>query len=198
MIIGLTGGIATGKSTVANMMEKMGLPIIDADQIARQVVEPGAKAHEEIIQTFGEVILREDRTIDRKKLGAIIFNDESKRSALNAIVHPAVRAEMKMQANKYFYEGYQSVVMDIPLLIESELHHMVDKILLVYVHQDIQLERLVARDQAGTEDAKSRIQSQLPIDEKKSHADAIIYNDKTLDKTKQQLTNILNQWNVKL
>ncbi|WP_096189691.1 dephospho-CoA kinase [Evansella halocellulosilytica] len=196
MIIGLTGGIATGKSTVAKMMREKGLPIIDADLISRQVVEPGEKAYKEIVKTFSKSILNENLTIDRKKLGAMIFNDKSKRERLNNIVHPAVREEMKQKAKRYLESGNETVVMDIPLLVESKLHHMVDRVLLVYIPEELQLERLLKRDNAGKEDALNRIQSQIPIEEKKTEADEIIYNDGTLQNTKEQLERILTKWNV--
>lgn len=193
MIIGLTGGIASGKSTVSAMLKERGYPVIDADIIAREAVDPGQDAYEKIVQAFGEEILHEDKSIDRKKLGSVIFNDKAKRQILNEIVHPAVRKEMKRQAHEYKESGYQTVIMDIPLLIESNLLHMVDKVLLVYVPRTLQLERLMKRDGSQREEAESRIASQLPIDEKKSYADAIIYNEGTIEKTEQQLDALLVQ-----
>ncbi|UTR11354.1 dephospho-CoA kinase [Evansella sp. LMS18] len=193
MIIGLTGGIASGKSTVSAMLKKRGFPVIDADIIARETVEPGQEAYDKIVQAFGEEILHEDNYIDRKKLGSVIFNDEAKRQILNDIVHPAVRKEMKRQAQEYKESGNETVIMDIPLLIESNLLHMVDKVLLVYVPRTLQLERLMKRDGSEREEAESRIASQLPIDEKKSYADAIIYNEGAIEETEKQLDDLLVQ-----
>ncbi|OLS39732.1 dephospho-CoA kinase [Alkalihalophilus pseudofirmus] len=194
MLIGLTGGIASGKSTVSNWLSEHGYPIIDADKIARDVVEPGMGAYEAIVGQFGREILFEDGTINRKKLGSIIFKDEKKRSELNQIVHPAVRREMLAQKDRYEAEGHETIIFDIPLLFESNLFHLVDRVLLVYVDKQIQLNRLLDRDQAGSEDAKARIASQLPLEDKKSRADYIIDNSGSLEETFQQLKNVIQHW----
>lgn len=195
-IIGLTGGIATGKSTVSNMLREFGIPIVDADLIARQVVEPGEEAYEQIVKQFGENILTEERTIDRKRLGAIVFSDEQKRFKLNEIVHPAVRKEMKKQVEKHLAEGHHTVVMDIPLLFESKLEHMVEKIVVVYTSKEIQLERLMKRDKFSKEEALQRINAQLPIDEKKMLADVVIYNEGSMEETREQVEQLLKEWNI--
>lgn len=198
MIIGLTGGIASGKSTVAAMLESYGLPIIDADVIAREVVEPGEKAYKEIVQAFGEEILLSDGHLDRKKLGSIIFRDEEKRRQLNTIVHPAVRAEMKKQAEDLQQAGYPTIVMDIPLLIESNLLHMVDKVLLVYVSPETQQIRLMRRDQSKIEEASHRINAQMPIDDKKAYATEIVINEGSIEETEKQLKKVLEKWRVRI
>lgn len=194
MLIGLTGGIASGKSTVSNWLSEHGYPIIDADKIARDVVEPGMGAYEAIVGQFGREILFEDGTINRKKLGSIIFKDEKKRSELNQIVHPAVRREMLAQKDRYEAEGHETIIFDIPLLFESNLFHLVDRVMLVYVDKKTQLNRLLERDQAGSEDAKARIASQLPLEDKKSRADYIIDNSGSLEETFQQLKNVIQHW----
>ncbi|ERN52508.1 dephospho-CoA kinase [Alkalihalophilus marmarensis] len=194
MLIGLTGGIASGKSTVSNWLSEHGYPIIDADKIARDVVEPGRGAYEEIVGQFGRDILFEDGTINRKKLGSIIFKDEKKRSELNQIVHPAVRREMLAQKDRYEAEGHETIIFDIPLLFESNLFHLVDRVMLVYVDKQTQLNRLLERDQAGSEDAKARIASQLPLEDKKSRADYIVDNSGSLEETFQQLQNVIQHW----
>lgn len=196
MIIGLTGGISSGKSTVAKMFAELGIPVVDADRIAREVVEPGEEAYEKIVVHFGADILNEDRTINRKKLGAIIFNNEEERKVLNSIVHPAVRKKMLEQKERYLQEGYEHVVLDIPLLFESKLTHFVDKTLLVYVDEDVQLARLMARDKLTKEEAQSRIKAQMPLIEKKKLADEVIDNNESLEKTEQQLRDILKKWKV--
>ena len=157
MIIGLTGGIASGKSTVANMLKKAGVPVVDADVISKQVMQPDGAAFKEVISTFGQELVQEDGTINREVLGKRIFSNEEDRKKLNAIVHPIVRQEMKDAATSYFNEGYPHVVLDIPLLYESHLFHMVDKVLLVYVSPELQLHRLVTRDEKGEEEAKARM-----------------------------------------
>ncbi|WP_368503583.1 dephospho-CoA kinase [Alkalihalophilus sp. As8PL] len=197
MRIGLTGGIASGKSTVSNWLNEWGYPIIDADKIAREVVEPGESAYQEIVRHFGKEILLEDQSINRKKLGSIIFNDEHERKALNGIVHPAVRQKMLAQKERYEASGHQTVIFDIPLLFESDLFHLVDKVMLVYVDEQTQLERLINRDQAGKEDALARISSQFPLKDKRERADAVINNSGSLEETASQVKMILNQWKAK-
>lgn len=196
MIIGLTGGISSGKSTVAEMIKQLGIPIVDADVIAREVVEPNEEAYAQIVQHFGTSILNEDQTIDRKKLGAIVFNDENERKKLNSIVHPAIRQRMKQQKEQYLQEGFVHVVLDIPLLFESKLTYLVEKTLLVYVNEDVQLQRLMARDESTKEEALSRIKSQMPLNEKIKLADAVINNNGTVEETKEQLFQVLKKWSV--
>ncbi len=197
MIIGLTGGIASGKSTVSAMIQGWGIPVVDADVIAREVVEPEQDAYEKIVQAFGNEITNEDRTIHRKKLGAIIFNNEEKRKLLNSIVHPAVRTEMKRQRDDFLAKGYKNVVLDIPLLIESELTYLVDKSLLVYLDKQTQLERLIQRDQSSEDEAMSRIRSQMPLDDKQDLVDAVVDNSGSVANTKLQVMKVLQKWGVK-
>jgi dephospho-CoA kinase len=196
MLIGLTGGIASGKSSVSAMIKEMGYPIIDADLIARKVVEPGERAFIEIVKHFGTDILDEIGQIARKKLGAIVFNDEKERNVLNEIVHPAVRERMSQEKAQYLKEGHTTIVFDIPLLYESNLFHLVDKVLLVYVNANVQLKRLQERDQAGELDAKQRIQSQMSLSGKQDRADAVIDNNGTLEYTRKQLEDIFEQWEL--
>ncbi|NLY78570.1 MAG: dephospho-CoA kinase [Lysinibacillus sp.] len=196
MIIGLTGSIASGKSTVSNMLRDYGLPIVDADVVARVVVEPGTETLKEIVKAFGEEILTETGELDRPKLGSIIFNDEEKRKLLNSIIHPAIRKEMLRQRDVHIANGAETVIMDIPLLFESKLQHFVDKILVVTVSEEVQLERLMERNNLSEEEAKARIQSQLPLSVKEEGADAVINNNGTIEETKRQLENILRNWHV--
>lgn len=166
LVIGLTGGIASGKSTVANMLIEKGITVIDADIIAKQAVEKGMPAYRQIIDEFGEDILLSNGDIDRKKLGALVFTNEQKRLALNAIVHPAVRQEMLNRRDEAVANREAFVVLDIPLLFESKLESLVDKIIVVSVTKDLQLERLMKRNQLTEEEAVSRIRSQMPLEEK--------------------------------
>ncbi|MFK3938206.1 dephospho-CoA kinase [Alkalihalobacillus sp. NPDC078783] len=195
MIIGLTGGIATGKSTVASMMVQEGIPVVDADVIARKVLEIDGAAYHQVVQAFGHEILNKDGSINRAMLGERIFTNESMRLKLNAIVHPVVRSELVAKAEAYQREGHEHVVMDIPLLYESELFYLVDKVLLVYVTPELQLKRLMSRDQAGMEQARSRINAQIPIDEKIERADGVIHNHGTREETRNELRHILKAWN---
>ncbi len=196
MLIGLTGGIASGKSTVSKMIEARGIPVIDADQIAREVVEKGSETLQKIVDYFGTEILNEDGTLARKKLGAIVFQDKEKREALNAIIHPAIRKRMLEKKEELLARGEKTIVFDIPLLYENNLFHLVDKVLLVYVDEKTQLKRLMERDRAGEKDARRRIASQMPLAEKRERADAIIDNSGTIEETEKQLDAILKRWHV--
>lgn len=198
IVIGLTGGIASGKSTVAKMFKKRNVTVIDADVEARLAVEKGEKAYNEIVATFGNEILLPDNTIDREKLGAIIFHDESLRAKLNSIVHPAIRERMMQKRHQAEQKGEQVIIMDIPLLFENKLTYMVDKTLLVYVDKDVQLNRLMKRNNLTREDALARIKSQMPLVDKKQLADAIVNNNNSIENTEKQLINILKMWNITL
>ncbi|KNB73377.1 dephospho-CoA kinase [Brevibacillus reuszeri] len=191
MILGLTGGIATGKSTVTAMLRERGIPVIDADQIAREVVEPGKPAYEAIVRHFGRDILLEDGQIDRKKLGEVVFSDESERQKLNAIVHPEVRRVMRQEAEAAEANGEQIVFMDIPLLYESKLQYLVEKIVVVYAPGDMQLARMMERDELDEEQAKKRLRAQFPIDQKKLEADFLIDNSQSREETQRQVEDLL-------
>ncbi|RNB83863.1 dephospho-CoA kinase [Brevibacillus nitrificans] len=191
MILGLTGGIATGKSTVTGMLRERGIPVIDADQIAREVVEPGKPAYEAIVRHFGREILLEDGQIDRKKLGEVVFSDETERQKLNAIVHPEVRRVMREEAEAAEAGGADIVFMDIPLLFESKLQHMVEKIAVVYAPADMQLARMIERDELEEEQAQKRLRAQFPIDQKKSEADFLIDNSASREETVKQVEQML-------
>ncbi|MFA9558708.1 dephospho-CoA kinase [Evansella sp. AB-rgal1] len=194
MRIGLTGGIASGKSTVSRLLLQRGYPIVDADVIAREVVLPGQDTYHAIIKEFGSSILHEDQTINRKKLGSIIFGNEIKRQKLNEIIHPAIRQAMKTKASEFEKKGHAIVIMDIPLLLESKLTYMVEKILLVYVRKELQLVRLMDRDNFSKEEALQRIESQMSIEEKRKYADYIIDNQGSIEETERQLDEITVKW----
>ncbi|MEK3766727.1 MULTISPECIES: dephospho-CoA kinase [unclassified Solibacillus] len=196
MIIGLTGSIASGKSTVAKMIQSYNLPIVDADQVARQVVEPGSPTLLKIAEVFGQDVISEDGTMNRAKVGNLIFHDETKRQQLNAIIHPAIREEMIRQRDEFISYGEKNVFMDIPLLFESKLEHFVEKIIVVSVTEDVQLERLMERNGLTEEEAKARIATQIPVKDKEALADVVIYNNGSLEDTALQLQNVLFEWNV--
>lgn len=194
LVIGLTGGIASGKSTVANMLKELGITVIDADVEARLAVEPGEMAYNKIVEHFGKSILLEDGTINRAKLGEIIFNDKEKRMVLNEIVHPAVRERMNEKKEAALKQNESIVIMDIPLLFESKLTEQVERSLLIYVDEATQLKRLMERNKYTENEAMARIQSQMPLKEKKVLADYLIDNSGTLEQTRTQLSGILREW----
>jgi dephospho-CoA kinase len=196
LVIGLTGGIASGKSTVSNMLKEMAITVIDADVEARLAVEKGEPAYQKIIAEFGVDILLDTEEIDRVKLGSIIFHNAEKRQLLNSIVHPEVRNRMNNQVEAAKVRGEQVMVLDIPLLFESNLTHMVEKTILVYVDRDIQLNRLMERNDLSLEDAEARISSQMPLSDKVALADAVIDNNGSLAESRNQLVEILQSWGI--
>ncbi|MDP9727936.1 dephospho-CoA kinase [Alicyclobacillus tolerans] len=191
MIIGLTGGIASGKSTVSAMFRELGAYVVDADIWARRVVSPGSSGWKEIVDFFGREILTEDGELNRPKLAELIFHHPDYRHRLNAITHPKIRIGMKEETEDYLkqYPG-QPVIWDVPLLFEGETHQLVDETVLVYVPYDIQLERLMKRNQLSEEEAKARIASQMPLDSKRKLADYLIDNSLTLEHTREQVQSI--------
>lgn len=182
MIVGLTGGIATGKSLVSNELKKLGAHIIDADLIAREIVEPGKPAYKELIEAFGEGILREDGTLDRKKLGGMVFSDREKLRKINSITHPKILKRVDEEIARINSGGKDAViVVDAAVLIEAGAHKTVDKVIVVYSSEDRQIERIRKRDSLTEAEARCRIDSQIPLKEKLRYADYVIYNDGTIE-----------------
>lgn len=198
VVIGLTGSIASGKTTIANMFKELNIDVIDADLIAREVVEVDKPAYLEVVREFGDEILYENKELNRKALGNIIFNDEKKREKLNNIIHPAIREEMLRSRDELIGLNREAIVMDIPLLFESKLEHYVEKILVAYVTEDTQLERLIKRDESTKEEALSRIKSQINLEKKAKMADAIIDNNGGRDESYNQLLELLEKWDIKV
>lgn len=196
MIIGLTGSIASGKSTVSAMLKEKGYPIVDADEIARLVVEPGTPVIQKIGAVFGREVIQEDGSLHREKLGALIFGNEENRKKLNEIIHPAIRAEMLNQKETHLANGANTIIMDIPLLFESKLQSFVENIIVVTVSPEIQKERLMKRNELTEQEATKRIESQLPLSIKEAGADAVIDNNGTVENTEQQLDVILKRWRI--
>lgn len=191
--IGLTGGIASGKSTVLTYFKDKGIPYIDADIVAREVVEPGTKGLEAVVDAFGTDVLRDDGTLNREALGAIIFHNEKKRQQLNGCLNEHIQNRiMELTAH---YEALHTPVLlyDIPLLIEGEWYTMMDEVWLVYVNESTQIERLMNRNGFTKEDALARIKSQMRLDDKRTYADVIIDNNGTPLDLKEQLDTIWNE-----
>lgn len=199
MIIGLTGGIATGKSTVASIMTQYGALLIDADQIAREVVMPGEPLLEKVVETFGQAVLKEDGSLDRKALGEIVFSDANKRKQLEQLLHPTIRQRMIERMNEYERSHPERlVVVDVPLLFENGLENYFEQVVLVYVPRSIQLQRLMERDHISEEDALRRIHAQMDIEAKKERADYIIDNSRDLKYTTEQTLKYLKNRGLKI
>ncbi|HAB7636121.1 TPA_asm: dephospho-CoA kinase [Listeria monocytogenes] len=192
--IGLTGSVATGKSTVSNMIQHAGIPLVDADIAARKVVEPGTEGLKEIVAYFGEEILLADGTLDRAKLGEIIFKDKEKREKLNEITHPRVKEYMLEARERFFRTGEELVFFDIPLLFESHLESLVDQIIVVWTTPETELKRLMERNNLTKEEALARINSQIGIDEKAKKADFVINNNESLEKTQKQVYTFIERF----
>jgi dephospho-CoA kinase len=187
IIAGLTGGIASGKSTVSGFLAEAGARIIDADTIAREVVEPGTLAHDELIAFFGRGILLADGKIDRQRLGDIIFNDSAKKAHLNGIIHPRVYRRIEEMIAEIASQTPDAVViLDIPLLLEAGMKRNLAEVIVVYAPEHLQLQRLMARDRIDTNAALARIHSQMPIEEKRHLATIVIDNSGTLADTRSQ------------
>ncbi len=188
LIIGLTGGIASGKSTVANMLAEKGAYLIDADQLAREVVEPDQPAWREIVGWLGESILLPDRRIDRAGLSRLVFNDRVMLEKLNKIVHPRVGSRFITLSEEIRQKDPGAVVVyDIPLLIEAGMQQIVDVILLVYVPREVQIARLKMRNGLDKKDAEQRLRAQMPLEEKKKYAHTVIDNSGSFDDTARQV-----------
>ncbi|MGD9032243.1 MAG: dephospho-CoA kinase [Desulfobacteraceae bacterium] len=188
LLLGVTGGIATGKTTVVNMLKELGAPVIDFDVLARQVVEPEKPAWKEIVAYFGEQVIQEDKQLDRKKLSDIVFQDMEKRKKLESFTHPRIHAEFMKQLSEIVEKDPDAIVqVDVPLLIELNLQYIYHKTLVVYIPEEKQIERLMKRDGISKEEAANMLKAQLPIDEKVGYADFVIYNDKSLEETRKQV-----------
>ena len=187
LLLGVTGGIATGKSTVVNMLKEFGAPVIDFDLLAREVVEPEKPAWKDIVAYFGEQVLQEDRQLDRKKLSDIVFRDFEKRKKLESFTHPRINEEFVNQLKAIVEKDPGAIIqVDVPLLIEQNLQYMFHKTLVVSVPTEKQVERLMARDGITQEEAASRLKAQLPIEEKAGYADFVIHNEGSLEETRRQ------------
>ena len=191
MLIGLTGGIASGKSIVAEMFQNLGAHIIDADRIGREIMIPGTDAYERVVNAFGREILKDDLTIDRKKLGGIVFENPEKLRLLNECTHPFIFREMARQVEKIRENNPDAlIIIDVPLLIETNIQNIFDKIIVVYSDETAQMKRLNERDGLSDTEARKRISSQMPLTEKIKYADFVIYNDEGLENTRKQVEEI--------
>lgn len=193
-VVGLTGGIATGKSVVLKRFKELGAYTIDFDVLSREVVRPRKEAWRRIVGYFGKEILNKDANINREKLGEIVFKDSGKKRKLESFIHPEVFKEDKRLTDEIIKSDKDAIIVkDVPLLIETGLHRFVDKVIVVYASKEIQLRRLLNRDRFNQEEAKRRISSQLPMERKIKYADYIVYNDGSLADTEKQVDKIYEE-----
>ena len=194
LIVGLTGGVASGKTTVSQVLKEEGAYIIDADRIARELVQPLAPAWRKLVRAFGKEILREDGSIHRKKLADKVFADLSQRKLLNQILHPRIRKEMEQKAKEIGQKDPEAiVVIDAPLLVELGDHRWMDKLMVVTSTQKQQIKRLEERDGVSREEALRMLASQMPVKDKVKLADFVIRNQGSLQKTKKETREIFQE-----
>ncbi|MDD3439672.1 MAG: dephospho-CoA kinase [Clostridiaceae bacterium] len=192
MVIGLTGGIASGKSTVSAKLKELGAAVIDADLLARDVVRKGEIAYNKIVQCFGADILLPGGDIDRKKLGDIVFSDKEKLELLNSITHPEIINRMKERIQELKAEGAKVIVVDAAILIEMGLHKYVDSVWVLSVDRETQLKRLAERDKYDYREAENRINSQFTDEVRKKYADVVIDNSKPIEEVEKRLEELWN------
>ncbi len=191
IIIGVTGGIGTGKSTVSAILEELGAILLDADMISRQVVEPNERAYLEVVKTFGEKVLNKDKTLDRKKLAEIVFTSDDKRKLLEDIIHKEVIRVIKEKITLYHEYGYNgTIVLDVPIPVEDGFLDTVDKVWVVVSDNKIRLSRIIKRGGITAEDAQNRINSQLSQDNYMKLADVVIENNGNLIQLREKVKNI--------
>jgi dephospho-CoA kinase len=191
LLLGVTGGIASGKSTVAGMFQELGAYSIDFDMLSREVVEPGQPAWQDIVDYFGTQVLHANRSLNRKKLSDIIFQDMEKRRKLENFTHPRIVKLFLNRIEEIASSDPDAVIQVIvPLLIEFNTQYRYHKVLVVYVPREVQIERLVIRDHITKKKAEKILEAQMPIDEKIGYADFVIYNDKSLDETRKQVKDL--------
>ena len=193
LIVGLTGGIVSGKSTVALMFKDLGAKIVDADKLGHSVILPHKPAWEKIVKIFGKDVLQNDLTIDREKLGKIVFANQSLLKKLNDITHPEITKIIKKEIDSLKNKTYNQkkiLIIDAALIYEAKIDRLMDKIIVVYIDEDEQIKRLIKRNNLSKDEALQRIKSQMPIEEKVKMADYVIDNSNSLDKTKKQVEKI--------
>lgn len=192
-LVGLTGGIASGKSTVAKILQSLGAAIVNADDLAREVVEPGHEAWKEIVAAFGADILQSDQTLDRQKLRTLIFNQPEARKRLESIIHPRVRALAEERIRQYAAAGYPVVIYEVPLLFEGNLQEWLRPVILVACDVETQTARLQKRDHLTATDAEKHIAAQMSLKDKRRLADYVIENNGSLEDLERQTRQILEE-----
>lgn len=186
-IFGLTGGIASGKSTVGRMLRELGAPIVDADLLAREVVGKGSEGLAALHRHFGDSILLPNGELDRKRLGAVVFSDSEARIALNDITHPRIAEAGREAIERLAQAGHEIAIYEAALIVENRLQEKMNGLIVVAIPEALQLQRLAERDRSSEEEARSRVASQLPLSEKIAVADYVIDNSATTAETRQQV-----------
>ncbi len=193
ILVGITGGMGSGKSTVSEIISRLGGHIIDADQICRRLVEPGNQAWKEVVQALGSEIVLPDQTLDRKKIAQIIFSDSEKKDLLEKILHPKVFEEEQEEFESLSKENPSSIViLDAALLIESGNYRKVDKVVVVACPEDLQIRRIVAKGRFTEKDARLRIRHQMPLEEKRVLADYVLENDSSLESLERRVEELFD------
>jgi len=192
MVIGLTGGIASGKSTVSAKLKELGAAVIDVDIVAREVVSKGEIAYNRIVQCFGEGILLPSGQINRKRLGGVVFSDKEKLALLNSITHPEIISRVKDRIRELKAEGRKVIVVDAAILIEMGLHKYVDSVWVVAVDRETQIKRLIERDKFDYRESENRVNSQFSNEIRRKYADVIIDNNKSVEEVGKRLEELWN------
>jgi dephospho-CoA kinase len=192
-LIGLTGGIASGKSTVAAILRRLGAAIINADELSREVVQPGQEAWREIIDTFGAQVLQDDQTLDRKKIRKIVFDDREARRKLEAIVHPRVRSLAEERVQELAAAGHPIIVYEVPLLFENQIHLWLRPVILVACDTTTQKIRLQKRDSLTDAEAQRHLEAQMSLEDKRKLADYVIDNNGSLEELERQVRAVLQK-----
>lgn len=190
-IVGLTGGIASGKSTVSNLFKSNDIPVVDADVVAREALKKGSGGWKKVVEAFGEEILLDNGEVNRPRLGQIVFADPDKRQFLNRLLAPYISSGIFWEVVKLWSKGYKVIVLDVPLLFEAKIDKFTKPIIVVWVDPETQIQRLLARDNSSEEDGRNRVNAQMPLDVKRSKADIVIDNTGSLDDLNEQFQNVL-------
>lgn len=192
--IGLTGGIGSGKSTFANAMKSMGIPVINADQLAHQALQPGTKTYSQVVSQFGSDILANDNTIDRKRLGQMVFKDKRKLRELESILHPSVRELAELQKERHAQSGQLMAVYDVPLLYEKNMQSLFDLVIVVSCSEEEQVRRVMQRNHLSEAEVRERMSHQIPLAEKAQLADVVIENSGSEEALKNQAKQFIEKY----
>jgi dephospho-CoA kinase len=189
-LIGLTGGIAAGKTTVARMFVELGAPLVDADLLARQVTAPGTDTLRQVVEAFGQEVLSDDGELDRRALGRVVFGDEAARRRLEQITHPAIIRAARARVTALGRQGHRHVIYEAALLVETGRHEEMDRLVVVVADDELRVERLIDRDRLSREEARARLEAQLPQEQKAALADYVIDNSGPVEQSRAQVEDV--------